>query len=52
MKNLSVLPTPLPNNRIFFNVAANFLLKVSVICFWDAAHPNNDDKIKILNALI
>ena len=52
MKNLSVLPTPFPTIAIFFNVVANTLLKVSFICFKDAAHPNNDDEIKILNALI
>ena len=37
---------------MFFNVVVNIRLKVSFICFWDAAHHNNDDKIKILNALI
>ena len=44
--------TPRTHNRNFFNVVANILLKVSFICFWDAAHHNNDDKIKIRNALI
>ena len=43
---------PVPTAAIFFNVVANILLKDSFICFWDAAHHNNDDKIKILNALI
>ena len=43
---------PVPTAAIFFNVVASILLKYSFICFWDAAHHNNDDKIKILNALI
>ena len=52
IKNLSVLPTPSPTIAIFFNVVATIILKDSFVCFWDAAHHNNDDKIKILNALI
>ena len=51
-KNLSVFPAPRPNSCDFFNVVANILLKVSLICFWDAAHHDNDDKIKVLNVLI
>ena len=43
---------PFPTIAIFFNVVSTILLKVSFVCFWDAAHHNNDDKIKILDALI
>ena len=43
---------PVPTVAIFFNVAAYILLQVTLICFWDTAHHNNDGKIKVLNALI
>ena len=51
VKNVACWP-PVPTVAIFFQVGANILLKVSFICFWDAANHNNDDKIKILDALI
>ena len=51
-KNWSVLPTPRLKSRNFFSVDANNFLKVSDFWFWDAARHNNDDNIKIRNALI
>ena len=43
---------PYPQSYFFFNTYASILLKVNFICFWDAARHNNDEKIKIYNALI
>ena len=43
---------PVPKVAIFFSVDANNFLKVSDFWFWDAARHNNDDNIKIRNALI
>ena len=41
-----------PKVAIVFSVDANNFLKVSDFWFWDAARHNNDDNIKIRNALI
>ena len=43
---------PFPTVVFFFNVDANNFLKVGDIWFCDAARHNNDDEIKIYNALI
>ena len=43
---------PFPTVAIFSNVDANNFLKVGDIWFCDAARHNNDDKIKIHNALV
>ena len=43
---------PVPTVAIFFNADTSILLKLSLICFWDAARHNNDETIKIYNALI
>ena len=50
--NWSVLQTPHPNSRIFYNVDANILFKVCDVWFWEAARYNEDDKIQINSALI
>ena len=52
-KNCQFCWPPVPTVAIFFNIVASiYFLKVSYICFQDGAHYKNDDKIKILNALI
>ena len=52
MLKMLLADPPVPTITIFFNVDASILLKVSFICFWDAARYSNDEKIKIYNALI
>ena len=51
-KNGQFFRPPFPTVVIFFNVDANIFLKVGDIWFCDAARHNNDDKIKIYNAVI
>ena len=52
MLKMLLADPPYPQSYFFFNTDANILLKVSLICSWDAARHNNDEKIKIYNALI